>query len=130
MVDALAYLTGARINFKTLRIDSSLGASHIIQKISTGEAYQVKLASGIFPSKLDEIEKKIRSKVAKKEKVLPSEIDQAEKLANGFIETMLTTPLEKLIDIQKLENYVFEPVASVDVFGSRGDIINKDVSKL
>lgn len=129
MVDTLAYLTGARINFKTLRIDSTLGASHIIQKISTGEAYRVQLADGIFPKNLAKLEGQIRSKVSKKEKVLPSEIDEVENMANNFINTMLNTPLEKLIKVEKLENYQFEPVKNLDVFGNRGDIVNKHVPK-
>jgi formylmethanofuran dehydrogenase subunit E len=129
MVDTLGYLTGARINFKTLRIDPSLGAAHIIQKISTGESVKVQLAPGFFPSDLDALEKQIRGKVAKKETVSPSEIDQVEKLANGFIKTMLNTPLDKLIKVEVLENYLFEPVQSVDVFGNRGDVVNKNVPK-
>lgn len=129
MVDTLAYLTGARINFKTLRIDPTLCASHIVQKISTGEAYQVQLAEGFFPKDLPTLEGQIRSKVSKKEVVSPEEINRVEKLADSFIHTMLHTPLEKLVSVKKLDNYVFEPVANVDVFGNRGDVVNKHVAK-
>lgn len=130
MVDTLAYLSGARINFKTLRIDPSLGASHIVQKISTNETYQVKLADGYFPKDLSKLEAKIRSKVSKKQEVTPQEIDKVEDLANSFIQTMLTTPLHKLVDIQKLDNYVFQAVSDLDVFGKRGDVVNKNVPKI
>ncbi|MDY0121244.1 MAG: formylmethanofuran dehydrogenase subunit E family protein [Sulfurimonas sp.] len=129
MVDTLAYLTGARINFKTLRIDSTLGASHIIQRISTNEAYQVKLAAGYFPKDLAKLESQIRSKVAKGEDVTPQEIDRVEQLANSFIKVMLTTPLDRLVSVKKLASYTFEPVQSVDVFGKRGDVVNKHISK-
>lgn len=129
MVDALAYLTGARINFKTLRIDPTLGASHILQKISTNETCQVQLTDGFFPKDLGELEGQIRSKVSKKESVTPEEINRVEKLADAFIKTMLYTPLEKLVSLKKLDNYIFEPVASVEVFGNRGDVVNKHVPK-
>lgn len=129
MVDTLAYLTGARINFKTLKIDPSLGASHIIQKISTGETYQVQLEANMFPEGLKKSEAQIRSKISKKEKVTPKEIDDVENLANNFINTMINTPLEKLVVAKKLENYTFEPISSVEVFGNRGDVVNKHVPK-
>ena len=130
MVDALSYLTGARINFKTLRIDASLGASHIIQKISTGETYQVQLAKGMFNNALKNAEDSIRAKVAANQTVTPVEIDQIEKLADDFITMMLSTPLEKLVKIEKLEGYQFTSNSSVDAFGKRGDIVNKNVGRL
>jgi len=37
-VDAVMFMTGARLNFQTLRIDNSVGDGFIIQRISTGEA--------------------------------------------------------------------------------------------
>jgi formylmethanofuran dehydrogenase subunit E len=129
MVDGLSYLTGARINFQTLRIDASLGASHILQKISTGETYRVQLKKEMFSEALKKAEESIRVKVAKNETVTPSEIDHAEKLANDFITLMLSTPLEKLIQIEKIDNYTFEPNNSVDAFGKRGDVVNKNVAR-
>lgn len=129
MVDALSYLTGARINFKTLRIDASLGVSHIVQKISTGETYQVQLAEGMFNDALKNAEDSIRAKVTASQTVTPSEIDHVEKLADNFITMMLSTPLEKLIKIQRLEGYQFVSNSSVDVFGQRGDVLNKKVGR-
>lgn len=129
MVDGLSYLTGARINFQTLRIDASLGASHILQKISTQETYQVQLAKEMFNNTLKNAEDSIRAKVAANQTVTPAEIDHVEKLADDFIRMMLSTPLEKLVKIEKLEGYQFMPNSSVDVFGKRGDVINKKVGR-
>lgn len=129
MVDALAYLTGAKINFKTLRIDGSLGAAHIIQRLSTGETYKAQLAAGIFPDKLTKLEGTIRALVSKNEPVPPTHIDEVEKLAADFIHTMLYTPLTELIKLEKLEGFVFVPNEDVAAFGKRGDIVNKNVSR-
>lgn len=129
MVDALAYLTGSRINFKTLRIDPSLGSSHIVQKISTKETYRVQLAQGMFNEELKRAEGFIRAKVAANQTVTPTEIDHVEKLANDFISMMLSTPLQKLVAIEKLEQYRFEPNDSLDLFGQRGDVVNKNVGR-
>jgi formylmethanofuran dehydrogenase subunit E len=59
--DAAAFLTGARINFKTLRIDASIAAGFIIQRISTSEAYAVHLKPGVFPDDQARLENRIRS---------------------------------------------------------------------
>jgi formylmethanofuran dehydrogenase subunit E len=129
MVDALSYLTGARINFQTLRIDASLASAHIIQKISTGETYRVQLSDGMFSEDLKKAESSIRAKVANNETITPAEVDHVEKLADNFISMMLGTPLEKLITIQKLENYKFHANELVDAFGKRGDIVNKNLAR-
>lgn len=129
MVDTLAYLTGARINFKTLKIDPTLGLSHIVQRISTGETYKAQLAPGTFHEELNKAEKSIRAKVANKEAVLPSEIDNVEKLADKFIYDLLHTPLEKLIVVEKIDGYKFEPNSDVSAFGGRGDVVNKNVAR-
>lgn len=127
MVDTLSYVTGAKINFKTLRIDPTLGASHIVHRISTKETYKVQLATGVFPDQLAKLEGTIRSKVAANEPVPPAYIDEVEKLADSFIHRLLHTPLEQLVNVEKLEGYLFVANESVDVFGKRGDIVNRNV---
>lgn len=129
MVDALSYMTGARINFKTLKIDSSLGLAHVIQKISTGQTYKVQLAASSFHEQLSGAEKKIRAKIANHEDVHPQEIDEAERLAEEFIDQMLHTPLERLIVVEELKEYRFEANTNVEAFGNRGDVFNKNVPR-
>lgn len=128
MVDSLAYMTGAKINFKTLRIDSSLGASHIIHRISTNETYQVKLFDTFEPTELKKVEKRIKTDLANNKPVSPTDIDQAEKLADEFIYKLLHTDIEKLVEIKELKNYIFKPNSDVSAFTNRSDIVNKNVS--
>ncbi len=127
LVDTLTYLSGAKINFRTLRIDSSVGAAHILQRSSTRETYKVSLRKKFNSSNLEEAEKVIRIKQKNGEKVLSQEIDKAEKYANDFIYTMLHTPLEELVKVKKLDNYVFHVNSSIEAFGKRSDIVNKNV---
>jgi formylmethanofuran dehydrogenase subunit E len=129
LVDALAYLTGAKINFQTLRIDGSVGGGHIVQKVSTKEAYHVAIAHKYHPTALKKAEKIIKNKIKNKEKVLPQEIDKAEKLADDFIKILLNTSLDKLVDIEKLSNYTFLANSDVKSFGRRGDTLNKNVPR-
>ncbi|MGD9128176.1 MAG: formylmethanofuran dehydrogenase subunit E family protein [Planctomycetia bacterium] len=126
-VDTAAMMTGARINFGTLSIDPAIGDGFIIQKISTGETYQVHLKDGIFPKEQAELEKEIRSLRAEGKPVTPAQIDQVEKMADDLSKKLLNTPPEELLDIEKMDDYEFKfQFASP---GNRGDIINKDVGR-
>ena len=123
-VDAIAFMTGARINFQTLRIDNSVGDGFIIQKISTGETYQVSLKPGVFPAKQAELEAHIRASRAQGKPVTAAEINELERQADQLSRKMLTMPPSELLDVRQLPNYRFVPM---DLFGGRGDIINKDM---
>lgn len=121
-VDAIAFMSGARINFRTLRIDNSIGDGYIIQKISTGEAYSVHLKPGVFPSDQDDLEKKTRSLRAQDQAVKSEDIDHLEKMAEALNRRLLNAPPAEILDIKPLENFKFIPI---DLFGERGDVINK-----
>jgi formylmethanofuran dehydrogenase subunit E len=81
--DAAAFLTGARINFKTLRIDASIAGGFIIQRISTGEAYAVHLKPGVFPDDPVVLENRIRSLRAQGNPVTAEDIDTVEKMGDA-----------------------------------------------
>lgn len=121
-VDASSMLTGARINFGTLSLDKRVGNGFIIQKISTGEAYQVKLKDKVFPEDLAKLEAKIKLEAKTKKIVSDSDIEKLEILANELSKKVLNTPPEKLIEIKKLEKYEFKQNIEI---GIRTDIMNK-----
>jgi formylmethanofuran dehydrogenase subunit E len=121
-VDASSMLTGARINFGTLSIDKSVGNGFIVQKISTGETYQVKLKEGIFPEDLAKLEIKIKTEAKAGKKVSDEDIKHLEELANRLSERILNSNVGELFDIKKLDNYKFKQNIQV---GMRTDILNK-----
>lgn len=125
-VDAVAFMTGARINFQTLRIDNSVGDGFIIQKISTGETYQVSLKPGVFPAQQAELEAHIRGFRAEGKPVGADEMDRFEQLSDRLSQKMLSTPPTELVDVRLLPNYRF---VFMDMFGGRGDIVNKDMPR-
>ena len=124
--DTAAFMTGARINFKTLRIDASIGDGFILQRISTGEAYKVHLKPGVFPEDQAKLEGKIRFLRAEGQPVTAEDIDLVEKMGDDLSLKLLTTPPNELLNIEKLENYKFQ---STDLFGNRGDVINKEMPR-
>lgn len=127
-VDTVAMMTGARINFKTLRLDK-IGDGFIIQRISTGEAYDVHLKPGVFPEDQASLEGKIRKLRSEGKPVTAADINTVEKMADALNLKLLTTPPDQLLDIKPLPNFKFASNDTVGVFGNRGDIINKDMPR-
>ncbi len=127
-VDAAALMTGARINFKTLRLDA-IGDGFIIQRISTGKAYDVHLKPGVFPDDQAALENKIRKQRSEGKSVSAEDIDALEAMAYAFNIRLLTAPPDQLIDIKTLNDFQFIPNETLDLFGARGDTINKDMPR-
>ena len=125
-VDTVAYMTGARINFQTLRIDNITGDGFIIQRISTGEAYSVHLKPGVFPKDQAELEAKIRKLRAEGKPVTAEDINKVEKMGDALSLKLLTTAPADLLEIKPLQNYRFVPT---DMFGNRGDVVNKGMPR-
>lgn len=125
-VDAVAMMTGARINFQTLRIDNSVGNGFIIQRISTGQAYEVRLQPGVFPQEQADLEAKIRQLRSEGQPVSGADIDKVEEMANALIKKLLTTPPDQLLEITPKPGYKFK---FSDLYDLRGDIINKDMPR-
>lgn len=122
-VDTATMMTGARINFGTLSIDKSVGNGFIVQKISTGETYQVKLKQGVFPEDLANLEAKIKSEAKAGKKVTDNDIDKLETLANKLSKKVLNSNSSEIIEIKKLDNFKFKQNIQM---GVRTDILNKD----
>lgn len=121
-VDASAFLTGARINFGTLSIDSNLKNSLIVQKISTGETYQVSLKDRVFPNSLAKLETKIKTEYKNGKKASDEDIASLEKQADELSKKLLNSNPQDILDIKKLDNYVFKQNIQT---GLRTDVINK-----
>jgi formylmethanofuran dehydrogenase subunit E len=125
-VDTVAFMTGARINFQTLRIDSSIGDGFIIQRISTGEAYKVHLKPNVFPADQAELETRIRHLRSQGKPVSAEEIDRVEEMGDALSRKLLNVSPDELLDITTLRNFQFH---FADMFSSRGDVINKEMPR-
>jgi len=121
-VDAVAMMTGARINFQTLRIDNSVGDGFVIQRISTGETWEVRLKPGVFPKDQALLEEKIRKLRSEGQPVAPEDIDAVERMADNLSRRLLHTRPAETVQLIPRPGYRFVPN---DLFGSRGDTINK-----
>ena len=124
--DTAAFMTGARINFQTMRIDASIGDGFIVQRVSTGEAYKVHLKPGVFPEDQAALEGKIRGLRAEGKPVTAEDIDLVEKMGDDLSLKILSTPPEELLAIEALPGYKFQ---FSDMFGNRGDVVNKEMPR-
>jgi len=125
-VDAAMMMTGARLNFQTLRIDNSLGDGFLLQRISTGQAWTAHLKPGVFPAELAALEERIRATRAQGRPVSAGEIDQAEALAEATSRRILYARPEDILALKAAPEYKFR---ALDFVGERGDVINKNMPR-
>lgn len=126
--DAAAWTTGARINHGTLVLDASVGDGFIVQRISTGQAVQVRLRPGIFPAELADLEHSIRVRRAAGEPVTPEEIDRVEALANELSKRLLNVSPDDVVQLEPLPEFTF-PVQGPGLVTARSDIINRNLPR-
>jgi formylmethanofuran dehydrogenase subunit E len=86
----------------------------------------VHLKPGVFPYDQVVLENRIRSLRAQGNPVTAEDIDRVEKMGDSLSLKLLTAPLEELLEITRLNDYKFN---FTDMFGDRGDIINKDMPR-
>ena len=115
-MDVSAYLTGGRVNFGTLDVDDSLGASWIVQVISTGKAVKVSRRAGVFPEALESLEEKVKSG-----KATPEEITKTRDAAWEFSKNLLSHPLTDSFTVEVLDDFIY-PESVYGHVGERSDI--------
>lgn len=125
-VDTVMFMTGARINFQTLRVDNAIGDGFIVQRISTGEAYEVRLKPGVFPENLAALEQQVVAQRQKGEQVSAADIDALETQAAALIRKLLAAAPEEFVTVLARPRYDFK---FNDLYGNRRDVINKDMPR-
>lgn len=126
--DAAGWTTGARTNHGTLVLDNKVGNGFIVQRVSTGDTVRVSLKPSIVPPGFVELEDAIRATAASGKPVNPADIDRVEQMADEFSRTLLSTPPDTIVVLEKVPDYRF-PAASPNPIAPRGDIINRDVPR-
>lgn len=122
--DAAAWTTGTRLNHGTLVLDNAVGDAFVLQRSSTGRAVNVQLRPGVFPADLAELERSIRSRRATGQTVGPAEVDLFEAMAERFMQRLLSSPAETVVQVQELTGFVL-PGQGPDLVAPRSDIINR-----
>ncbi len=130
--DVAAYLTGGRVRFGTHNLDDSLGVGYIVQRISTGDIWQVSEEEGFFPSNIGEWEKALLNgtrvseaaddEEAKAELVSVNEANQW----NWVRRYLLPSKPSDHYKVKKLNNFVMpKPIYTA----RRTDVVNRNVKQ-
>lgn len=121
ITDVGIYLTGGRYQFNTYFVDDSISYPYIVQRIDNGLTYGVKLKPGIKPSIIEDMGNK-----AIEGKLSPIELDDLKKLEDDFSNKLLSLNITSLFDIDKIENFAWQPV--LDNKFIKTDVLNKNVT--
>ena len=119
--DSAEYVTGGRIRFGTQKIDPSLGNEFVLYRVSTGAAVRVSLKAGVFPARLAEMEKRIRSGAG-----TPEDVTAYREASLAFARRLLGAPLAESFDVSTLPGFIWQ-ADTYEHVGARGDVICKDV---
>lgn len=121
ITDVGVYLTGGRYQFNTYFVDDSISYPYIVQRIDNGLTYGIKLKPGIKPHIIEDMGNK-----AIEGKLSPIELDDLKKLEDDFSNKLLSLNITSLFDIDKIENFAWQPV--LDNKFIKTDVLNKNVT--
>jgi formylmethanofuran dehydrogenase subunit E len=120
--DVASYLTGARLRFGSHHIDNTLTESEfIVQKISSGKTFHVKLNPNVYPVGVKTQMKKIESG-----KFKPEDIDLFQELQWAYARQLINRPLGESFIVNAMESYPWPEPVCKDL-GKRRDNDYKDV---
>ncbi len=121
--DAASYLTGARVRFGTQDVTNQQGVWYILQRISSGEAVEVREEPGFFPEEISKAEASLFSSTGEE---LKARMDQLKDLQSNWVNnTLLKTRPADHYHAKKID-YSWNDVPYVNK-GIRTDVIFKDV---
>jgi formylmethanofuran dehydrogenase subunit E len=120
LTDVAIYLTGGRYQFNTFFVSDSINYIYIIQRISDGKAFGVKLKPGIKPKEIDSL-----GNLANDKKLNACELKELRKLEEAFSKKMLdSNPIDDFM-IEEIFNFSWKPQLQNNF--TKTDILNKDV---
>lgn len=119
LTDVAIYLTGGRYQFNTFFVSDSIHYIYVIQRISDGKAFGVKLKPGTKPAEIDRL-----GNLAIDKKLNACELVELRKLEDAFSKKMLkSNPVENFI-IEELFDFAWKPQLQNNFI--KTDIINKN----
>ena len=122
LTDVAIYLTGGRYQFNTFFVSDSINYTYIIQRISDGKAFGVKLKPTIKPIEIDRL-----GNLANEKKLNACELDELRKLEEAFSKKMLNSnPIDDFV-IEEIFNFSWKPHLQNNF--AKTDIINKKAGR-
>jgi acetolactate decarboxylase len=118
LTDAAVYLTGGRYQFHSFYASDNIKGLFILQRIDNEKTVVVTRKAGVKPVIIDEMGKKaIRGELS------ACELDELKHHEDMYTEKLLQTQPQKILDVQEISNFVWQPETKNDFL--KTDIINK-----
>lgn len=122
--DVAAYLTGARVRFGSHRFDAALGVGYRLQRISTGEMWEVREDPGFFPALISAWEAAILSdELDVQDKAELAAVNEAMQWNWVRFELLPTEPSGHY-QVRSVQHLGQSPAISD---GRRTDVVNRDL---
>jgi len=122
LTDVAILLTGGRAQFGTFQVSDTITGLYIVQRISDGRAFRVKLNPGIKPPAIDSL-----SRFAIDLKLSPCGLDSLQAIEAAFGNDLLAMEPKAAFTITELTNFNWpEPTGPVY---TKTDILNKNAPR-
>ncbi|MBL7955176.1 MAG: formylmethanofuran dehydrogenase subunit E family protein [Flavobacteriales bacterium] len=118
LTDVAVMLTGGRAQFGTFQVSDTLAGLYIVQRISDGKAYRVRLNPGIKPAAIDSL-----TPLAIARTLSPCGLDSLQAIEQRFGDALLAMDPKAAFTISELADFHW-PEATGPVH-TKTDILNK-----
>ncbi|TRX35131.1 hypothetical protein FNW52_11945 [Flavobacterium sp. ZT3R18] len=119
LTDVAIYLTGGRYQFNTFFVSDSINYSYIIQRISDGKSFGVKLQPGIKPTEIDRL-----GNLANNKKLNACELEELREQEEAFSKKMVeSNPADDFI-IEEIFDFTWKSQLQNNF--TKTDTINKN----
>lgn len=122
LTDVAVILTGGRAQFGTFQVSDTIPGLYIVQRISDGRAFSVKLRPGVKPATIDSL-----SRFAVAQQLSPCGLDSLQALEEHFGKDLLKADPKQAFIITELTNVTW-PAPAGRIY-TKIDILNKNMPR-
>lgn len=122
LTDVAILLTGARAQFGTFQVSDTITGLYILQRISDGRAFRVKLNPGIKPAAIDSL-----TPLAVQQRLSPCGLDSLQGIEEAFGQYLLTREPKDAFTLTALTDFHW-PAPTGPVY-TKTDILNKNAPR-
>ncbi|MEX1132644.1 MAG: formylmethanofuran dehydrogenase subunit E family protein [Flavobacteriales bacterium] len=120
--DVAVMLTGARMQFGTFQVSDTLPGLYIVQRISDGRAFSVKLRPGVKPAAIDSL-----TPLAMRQALSPCGLDSLRTIEAEFGVDLLTQDPKTTFTVEELVDFQWPKTAFTTY--TKTDILNKNAPR-
>lgn len=122
LTDVAIFLTGGRAQFGTFQVSDTIAGMYIVQRISDGRAFRVKLNPGIKPAAIDSM-----APLAVSRTLSPCGLDSLQGIEEAFGQYLLSMEPKAAFTLTELNDFHWpEPTGTVY---TKTDILNKNAPR-